>query len=159
MYLVDEQGRPAPSLWTASTETLTEEEFNELEEKIKDIHDDHISTSLSDAKCPDHTETESQQCEKCEKLLNLVTSFQSHKCTFTCKKKNKFIQIPSHQGLGINDPESTDIITHVCRFNFPRFPLHKTCVLLSFSKNDDPKMVFEAKKDLKHIKQYLRGRS
>ena len=98
------------------------------------------------------------QKQKANNVRNVKNcSIWSHhfRVTNAHSRAKRKINSSKFQGLGINDPESTDIITHVCRFNFPRFPLHKTCVLLSFSKNDDPKMVFEAKKDLKHIKQYL----
>ena len=59
------------------------------------------------------------------------------------------------QGLGINEEESFEIITTICRFKFPKYPLDETILLRPISKDEDPKCVNQTQKDLKHIWAYL----
>ena len=136
-------------------EPMSPEEFNETKHGIEDICEDLISTSLSDARCPEHISVEDVSCEDCEKMVDLVKTFQVHKCTSSCRKKKKYIHILPGQGLGISEQESIEIITSVCRYRFPKFPIDKNIVLLPLSKDEDPKLLVKMKKDLKHIKSYL----
>ena len=134
---------------------MSKEELEEVKGDIERINKDLISTSLSDARCSKHSNVEEISCEDCASLLELVKTFQTHHCTFSCKKKKKYIHILPGQGLGINEPDSIEIITHVCRFKFPRFPIDRNIVLLPISKNEDPKAADKMRRDLKHIKAYL----
>lgn len=157
LYLQDENGESAPSLWTASNETMSEDTLGELHRKIEKINEDLISTSIDDAKCPAHSKdkTTATTCDQCDVLRGYVKKYQTHGCSFTCKKKGKHIHIVGSQGLGINEEDSFEIITTICRFKFPKYPLDETILLRPISKDEDPKCVNQMQKDLKHIRAYL----
>ena len=94
----------------------------------------------------------------CKYLLEYVKRFNWHSCTFSCKKRKRFIHILGGQGLGISEAISCDIISHICRFRFPRFPMYASVLLFAISKTEDPKAVQQMHKDLMHIKAYLTRR-
>ena len=76
-------------------------------------------------------------CQECEKQQILVKKFQTHKHTFTCKKKKKMITVRENEGHGRLDGkiEGQKITNHVgCRFNFPQFPLNRTKVYTWYSQ-------------------------
>ena len=155
LFLCIEPGVTPPSLWTSEETGLTEEEMQRLKGEIEDINSDLISASLSEAKCSEHTLEDPQSCSECESVRNLVSTFQTHHCTFTCKKRKKFIKIYGSQGLGLNEDASDDILTHVCRFHFPRFPVDRNILLSPISKSEDAKTRQRMKKDYEHIRAYL----
>ena len=155
LYIVDENGESAPSLWKSSNDMVSEEAFEEQKRKIETINDDLISASLQDAKCLNHDDGYSDLCEDCIMIRDLVSKFQCHHCTVSCKKKKRYIHIHGRQGLGVNEEESCEIITHVCRYKFPRCPVEDTVLLLPISKSEDPKEVAKMMKDWKHIRSYL----
>ena len=155
LYLQDQNGESAPSLWLSSNEDITQESFEEMKRKIEDINEELISASLEEATCLDHQGGSVVSCEACMKMKEYVSTFQFHRCTQSCRKKKKVIHIFASQGLGKNENDSCDIISPVCRYKFPKFPIHKTTLLLPISKSENPKDVEQMKKDLKHIVAYL----
>ena len=155
LYLVDENGDSAPSLWLSSNEDLADENFEEQKRRIEEINEELISASLEDAKCLDHSDGFSSSCDACRQMHEYVSTFQFHRCTTSCRKKKKVVHVLGSQGLGVHEEESCDIIWLVCRYKFPKFPMYKTVLLFPISKNEDPKKVHQVKKDLKHIIAYL----
>ena len=155
LWLKNDSEDPLPTMLSSEENNLSEEEIKELIERIEHMNWDLISASISEAKCPQHTLEDSPNCEECEELKMLVKTFQSHHCTFTCKKRKKFTKIYGAQGLGLQEDKSDDIVTHVCRFSFPRFPVDKNIFLFPISKTEDPKAKQAMKKDYEHIKAYL----
>ena len=152
--MVDEEGRSAPSLMRETEEPLEEEDFKTLKEEIQDVSDDLISASINGVKCIEHHEFTSG-CSKCEEIKDYVAKYQFHRCTFTCKKKKKFMKIHGKQGLGINEDIAEDLIVFICRLRFPKYVIDETLLLLPVSKTEDPKAVQQMQKDLHHIKAYL----
>ena len=138
LWLMKEHGIDLPSMWSAEETDLSEEEMKELIEQIENINWDLISASISEAKCQEHTLEDSTDCPECDSLKVLVSTFQTHHCTFTCKKKKKFTKIYGGQGLGLNEEESVDILTHTCRFKFPRFKTRISCTY-QLQKQKSPK--------------------
>ena len=154
--MADQEGHSAPPIHNPEENENMDKE--ELFRRIEEANDDIISASLDDAKCDEHSSSEFDgSCSKCNEVLNFVKKFNSHSCTFTCKKKKKFIRISSKEGLGISDGEefAYELITHICRFKFDKFPINKTTFLLAISKDEDPKEVAKMKKDLRMIQTYL----
>ena len=84
--------------------------------------------------------------------------FTAYHCN--CRKKKKFMRIHSNEGLGINDGKEyeSEIVTHVCRFKFDKFPIDKTTFVLAITKDEDPNAVKQMKKDLRHIQTYMARR-
>lgn len=119
------------------------------------MNDDLISASLEDAKCLNHNDGFLDTCEDCKNLREYVKAFQCHKCTQSCKKKKQYIHILGCQGLGLHEEESCEIISHICRYKYPRCPIDVTTLLLPISKAEDPKKVTQMQKDWKHIRAYL----
>ena len=155
LYLTDQNGEPAPSLWV-SEENSSNDNLDDIHKKIEEANDELISTSIDQAKCKKHRLVNFPGCKDCKTLEDFVTKFQTHRCSFTCKKKGKFIKLLGNQGLGIHETDrATEIVTHICRFRFPRFPMECTKFLKPISKTEDPKQVNKMKKDLQHIKAYL----
>merc|ERR1711954_619619 len=89
LYLQDQNGESAPSLWLSSNEDLTEESFEEMKRKIEDINEELISASLEEATCLDHQGGSVVSCEACMKMKEYVSTFQFHRCTQSCRKKKK----------------------------------------------------------------------
>ena len=158
MWLEDEKGCQAPTLWN-DKEDVDNSNENEvsIEEKIEKANDELIACSEEMAACPAHSMEElHDECEDCDILKEYVTTFQTHCCTFTCKKKKKILKISGEEGLGRNDEcPSSDLIVSVCRFKFPRFLIDKTTLLYPVGKDDDEKAVRKMKTDLLKIKKYL----
>ena len=152
--MTDGDGGSAPSLVTPTDEPLTDEEFNQLKEDIQNANDDLISASVKGAQCLQHSEHDTN-CEDCKKIKDLVSTFNFHKCTFSCHKRKKFMKISGREGLGIKEEISDDFLTLLCRAKFPKFPLDETLLLLPISKSEDYKAVQQMHKDLRHIKSYL----
>ena len=157
LYIVDEQGNEAPTLADVKAGDSNSETSNQqLFEEIENMNDDLISASVDDAVCPVHEDLGfDSNCDECTKLRDCVLSFQVHKRSFTCVKKNKFLRIHPKEGLGINVTEDKDeLVIPICRFGFPKSPMLKTKYLLAISKNEDEKEVNQMRKDYRHIKCY-----
>ena len=152
--MTDGDGGSAPSLVTPTDEPLTDEEFNQLKEDIQNANDDLISASVKGAQCLQHWEHDIN-CEDCKKIKDLVSTFNFHKCTFSCRKRKKFMKIAGREGLGIKEEISDDFFTLLCLAKFPKFSLDETLLLLPISKSEDYKAVQQMHKDLRHIKSYL----
>ena len=152
----DGDNNSAPSIHNSEENLNLEKE--ELFRRIEEANEDLISASLDDARCDEHFSCEyDESCENCKKIYNYVLKFNCHSCTHTCKKKKRFIRISCKEGLGISDDEefAYEIITHVCRFKFDKFPMKKTTFLLAISKEEDQNEVNQMKKDLRMIQTYL----
>ena len=97
-------------------------------------------------------------CDECFLLRKMAADFQTHNHTFTCNKKNKVISIKSTEGHGRNGEKirGTKISEiALCRFNFPRFPLHKTKFILAMQKSLSAEEKNQRKSDLRQIKKFL----
>ena len=88
-------------------------------------------------------------CIECEEGKALVEKYQSHRHTFTCKKKGKVIRIQANEGHGRLDGqiEGDVILSPVCRFNHPRNPIDKTEFVFAFPENTDEEVKTKAKTD------------
>ena len=110
--------------------------------------------------CPKHriTHPGEKDCQKCLSLKELAKKFQTHRHTFTCKKKRKTLSIRGNEGHGRQDGkiEGDKISGYVeCRFNFPQFPLNRTMFIPGMSKDISDEQVEKRKTDLKKIKKFL----
>ena len=70
---------------------MSEDAWKELKSKIENVNEDLISTSIDEARCVSHLRTSEEKCDGCEKVKELVRKFQTHGCTFSCKKKKKYL--------------------------------------------------------------------
>ena len=158
LWLEDQNGDPAPTLWNNEEECQTSMDGDKtIEERIEKSNDELISCSVELATCPAHSIEESEgECEDCNVLQEYVRTFQTHSCTFTCRKKKKIMTISGEEGLGKNDKcPSIDLIIPVCRFKFPRFPIDKTTLLYPIGKDVNEKDALKMRTDLIKIKKYL----
>ena len=90
--------------------------------------------------CPDHNFDATYNCVKCDEQKQLITDFQNHHHTFTCRKKKKGIVVQPYEGHGkldgiIEGPKLSDITD--CRFRFPQFPMNQTKLILGVPKDLD----------------------
>ena len=125
--------------------------------RIEEFADALLSTASSDISCMNH-HTKDLNCLDCKELGEKIRRNQSHRHTFTCHKKRKSITINELEGHGISDglmkgPKLSNI--PVCRFQFPKFPLDCTKLVLAIGKDIDENMVKERKSDLNKIIKFL----
>ena len=110
LWLQDQHGDPAPSLWNNKFNEATPNEDEDqvsIEEQIEEANDELIACSIEEANCPDHSLNEqSDECEECNVLKESVRKFQTHSCTFTCTKKRKIMKISGVEGLGKSEESS-----------------------------------------------------
>merc|ERR1711915_425000 len=99
LWLVDQDGQPAPHLWDIELNIppgFTKEEI------VKMFHDDLISCSAF-PKCDAHVDEDTNEdgdCDECTALQNLVCKYQTHQCTFSCRKKRNIMKVRGTEGLG-----------------------------------------------------------
>ena len=122
LWLEDQYGNQAPCFWNQKqSEGSSTENEESIEERIEKANDELILCSEDVATCPIHSpEDVPVECEECESLKQYVKMYQTHNCTFTCRKKKKILTISGDEGLGKNDCPSSDLMVPVCRFRFPR---------------------------------------
>ena len=137
---------------------IHQNENQQLENDI-DKCDSCFSNGNDFEECQDHRKKlMNDDCDECCSLRKMAADFQTHNHTFTCNKKNKVISIKSTEGHGRNGEKirGTKISEiALCRFNFPRFPLHKTKFILAMQKSLSAEEKNQRKSDLKQIKKFL----
>ena len=84
LWLKGDNGESPPSMWDSETN-----EDNEITKKISSFGGSIISGSAKDMHCDSHNQFD-ENCDDCKKGKALVEKFQSHRHTFTCKKKGKY---------------------------------------------------------------------
>ena len=95
LYLEDEEGIAPPTLFDIRTGEDSEQFNAKLFEEIEETNDDLYSASLADAKCPEHEDDSNssgngtKECEECSNIKELVKTYQTHSCTFSCHKKTQ----------------------------------------------------------------------
>ena len=148
-----ENGETPPSLWQNEK---TDESKQDIAEHLSNFGDSMISGSARDMHCDEH-ERFTENCEQCEEGMALVLKYQSHRHTFTCKKKGKVIKILPGEGHGRLDgaKEEEMLLVPVCRFRHPRNPIDKTEFIFSFPDGFDEDEYRKAKADYLKIRKYL----
>ena len=83
--------------------------------------------------------------------------FNTHGCTFSCKKKKRTIHIKENEGHGRLDDKMMEeaIISILCRYNFPHNPIDETIFLLGIPKDLPEEELGKRKKDYRKIRKYL----
>jgi len=157
-YRIEFQARGAPHihalLWLKDKDgnsplkiVSSDDDLEDTLRNIVDFHDKIICCKALEPDNDDLTEVEKD-----------IARYQWHGCGFTCHKKKKTANIHADEGLGINEPRNSGlelINIPVCRFNFPKFPLDKTEVVLGFKKDEDVEVIKSSRKDYTHIRKYL----
>ena len=119
-----------------------------------------ITSAYSDLLCTAHDNHEKmdENCEDCQNIQDKAKKFQLHHHTFTCAKKGKTITIDECKGYGrldgVKKGKKLRNIT-VCRFNFPKYPIPKTHLIVAMSKDIDEETAKYCKSDLKKIIKFL----
>ena len=135
-----------------------------MQEKFAEIQtftDLIVSTSSNDIKCEKHEgvlEKEKLICDNCNKLQEKVRHFQTHRHTFSCEKKKKFVTIKEQEGFGRLDGKLKGPVLRnvpICRYNFPKFPMNETILVLQASQELNEEESNQRKLDLKKIKKFL----
>ena len=75
-----------------------------------------------------------------------------------CRKKGKTITIKSNEGHGIDFGPVSEIELQnipICRFQYPRFPLNETRLILGVSNDIDDGVMKKRKEDLNRIMKFL----
>ena len=181
VWLQDENKEDAPSFWQSrnlnSSESENQNKSSHLhklsrtrnksklqkveskcrKEKIEELADCLLSTSSEEISCEDH-DINQLDCSECKDLQEKVSKYQHHSHTFTCAKKKKCITIKENEGHGrldghLKGPRLLNI--PVCRFQFPKYPLDKTELVVAMSKDTDDQTIKYAKKDLNKIIKFL----
>ena len=98
-----------------------------------------------------------ENCDDCKKGKALVEKFQSHRHTFTCKKKGKVIKILACEGHGRLDGKIKEdvLLWPVCRFHHPKNPIDKSVFILAFPPDYDENDLKKANADYSKIRKYL----
>ena len=161
LWLKNSGNEDAPSFWTEEEDQLQPSEIKQ--KNIEDFADMLISTSSDDMFCEKHetkkeNPEEIKNCNDCNELKAKVDKYQNHYHTFTCDKKKRSMTINGNEGHGrldglINKEALTNIT--VCRFNFPKFPLDETKLVLGISKDTEESTIKARKQDLNKITKYL----
>ena len=162
LWLKNEAKKDAPNFWSAD-EAGQPISIETRKKNVELFADALITTSPEDMTCESHgiQSVDSAVIENCKECINLkakVKKYQSHRHTFTCRKKSKTITIKNNEGHGNMDskkdgPVLSDIT--LCRFTFPKFPLDETQLVLGTPKDADEEVVKERKRDLDKIRKFL----
>ena len=134
--------------------------LEERKQQIETFSDNFTSTDPFSIRCEKHVKDDEmpENCDDCNKCVEMVGTYQSHKHSFSCNKKNKFTTVNADEGHGTNDGKmygSQLKNVPVCRHNFPKFPMDETRFLVAPPKDLDDKEVAKRKADLKKIKKFL----
>ena len=119
-----------------------------------------IFGSLDDAKCRLHRQKDkefTEVCSDCELIKERVKMFNTHGCTFSCKKKKRTLVIGENEGHGRLDGKISreSILSILCRYNFPHNPIDENLFLLGIPKDLPEEKLAQRKKDYKKISKYL----
>ena len=146
-----EQGQKPPSMW--NDDNANEDELNR---KIAQFADSVMSGSSLEMNC-ENCPVFNFNCEECLAGKVLVEKYQSHKHTFSCKKKNKVCRILPTEGHGRLDYkiEGEELLAPVCRLRHPKYPIDETEFVRGFPEDTNEDEIKQAKKDYKKIRKYL----
>ena len=146
-----EKGQKPPSMWNND-----DEEEEELDKKIQKFADSVMSGSSLEMNC-ESCPVFNFDCEDCLAGKQLVEKYQSHKHTFSCKKKNKVCRILPTEGHGRLDYkiEGEELLAPVCRLRHPKYPMDETKFVRGFAEGTNEDEIKQAKKDYKKIRKYL----
>ena len=141
-------------------ETSTKADLERRKKDISNLAKSLIFGSIDDAKCIIHrkaTNVPEDSCSNCKLIKERVEMFNSHGCTFSCKKKKKTVHIKENEGHGRLDGKvlGESIIAVLCRYNFPQNPMDETLFLLGIPKDLPEEELAQRKKDYKKIRKYL----
>ena len=159
VWLKDQDDNDAPNFWD---ENKGDQDSTRMQ-KVEEFADFLISTSPEDMFCEKHEHQKhnsinDQNCNECIFLREKVQKYQSHKHTFTCKKKGKTITVKENEGYGrLDNIKKGNALSNieVCRFKFPKFPMDETKLICGISKDTEEHVVKSRKKDLNKIMKYL----
>eukprot|EP00092_Neocalanus_flemingeri_P022722 GFUD01024642.1.p1 GENE.GFUD01024642.1~~GFUD01024642.1.p1 ORF type:complete len:2733 (+),score=580.47 GFUD01024642.1:994-8199(+) len=153
LWLKGENGEIPPSMWE---DEQNDENIENVADRLSNFGGSIISGSSKDMHCDAHSHM-NENCNDCENGKALVEKFQSHRHTFTCKKKGKVIRILPGEGHGRLDGkvEEEVLLVPVCRFNHPRNPIDRTEFLLGFPEDVDEEDHKKAKADYSKIRKFL----
>merc|ERR1712240_111836 len=128
----------------------------DLGEKIASFCGSIMSGSAMDMNCDKH-ESFNHECKECLEGKALVEKYQSHKHTFSCRKKGRIIRIAETEGHGRLDynKEGEALQIDACRLRHPKYPIDKTEFIFGFPEDIDEKELERAKKDYRKIRKYL----
>ena len=151
LWLEGEKGQKPPSMWNND-----DEEEEELDKKIQKFADSVMSGSSLEMNC-ESCPVFNFDCEDCLAGKQLVEKYQSHKHTFSCKKKNKVCRILPTEGHGRLDYkiEGEELLAPVCRLRHPKYPMDETKFVRGFAEGTNEDEIKQAKKDYKKIRKYL----
>ena len=148
---------------TDNDESNSNEDLEKKKEEISRLAASLIFGSIDDAKCRIHRREplgiESDvSCSDCDLIKERVLLFNTHGCTFSCKKKKKMLKIKENEGHGKLDGKMSgnsidDYI--ICRYNFPQYPIDETILLLGLSKDHNEEDLKQRKTDYKKIRKFL----
>ena len=146
-----EKGQKPPSMWNNDDEE--EEELYKKNQKFADSVMSGSSLEMNCESCP----VFNFDCEDCLAGKQLVEKYQSHKHTFSCKKKNKVCRILPTEGHGRLDYkiEGEELLAPVCRLRHPKYPMDETKFVRGFAEGTNEDELKQAKKDYKKIRKYL----
>ena len=67
--------------------------LEERKQQIETFSDNFTSTDPFSIRCEKHVKDDEmpENCDDCNKCVEMVGTYQSHKHSFSCNKKNKFI--------------------------------------------------------------------
>ena len=165
LWLEDENGNGAPSFWSTSDMDnsklpddlkdmlatnlnsadpsvsnidKTKKDLEKRKEEISNLAKSLIFGSVDDAKCRVHREMDvCVSCLDCQLIKERVEMFNTHGCTFSCKKKKKTLCIGENEGHGRLDGKilGESILDILCRYNFPQNPIDETIFMLGIPKD------------------------
>ena len=151
LWLETENGEKPPSMWN-------EDQFDDetLNTQIANFADSVMSGSATDMKC-ESCFVFNFDCDDCQAGKALVEKFQTHRHTFSCRKKGKICKILSTEGHGRldNKIKGEELLAPICRLRHPKYPIDKTEFIRAFPSETDENELKEAKKDYRKIKKYL----
>ena len=140
-----------------------DEDLEKKKEQISRLAASLIFGSIDDAKCRIHRTAPIEgdtgvSCSDCDIIKERVILFNTHGCTFSCKKKKKMLKIKESEGHGKLDGKiSGDLIDNyiICRYNYPQNPIDETTLLLGLSKGHDEEDLNKRKNDYKKTRKFL----
>ena len=118
-WLKDKDGNKPPSMWNEENKSDAD-----LGGQIASFCDSIMSGSSTSMNCEIHAVFD-YSCKDCIDGKNLVEKYQSHKHTFSCRKKGKKIRILAAEGHGRLDKKKVgeEILASVCRLRHPKYPI------------------------------------
>ena len=182
LWLTDAAGKEAPSFWSTSENekskipedlkemlrsevskndaTKSKEDLEARKVEISNFVKSLVFGSIDDAKCRIHRQADNdadESCVNCSLIKERVKMFNTHSCTFSCKKKKRTIHIKATEGHGRLDGTivGESIMSILCRYNFPHNPIDATTFLLGIPKDLPEEELEKRKNDYRKIRKYL----